>query len=218
MALSPLSVIARGLSVLWTFAAGGMLVEQGPYFAAMSGAELGAICAGLSAPPALLWVLVGNVQQREAIDRRLAEFARGQEELSLQVRLMLNSVQAGGLSTGEVKALGDDSISVIEGEEVSPEFIHRTTQVVDDWLEVEFRNVGGPAHSVMAITEGDTQTRVTNDQVGSWKSVTVSLQTINGIDQPFRFCLSFENERGDEQQQFFRYSGDAVVAISRPTT
>jgi hypothetical protein len=45
----------------------------------------------------------------------------------------------------------------------------------------------------------------------------VSLQTINGTDQPFRFCLNFSNLRGDEQQQFFRYSGEDVVAIHRPS-
>ena len=136
---------------------------------------------------------------------------------------MLNTVQkpqSGGASNQSTVASvsSSSSIQVVEGEEVGPEFLHRSTVIVDDWVEVEFRNVGGPASDVMAITEGDTKTRVTTDKVGSWKSVKVSLQTVNGTDQPFRFCLNFANLRGDEQQQFFRYSGEKVVAIHRPSS
>jgi len=220
---TPISVIARALTVFWVFVAGAVLVAHGGSIAALSLAEICAIVAGLVAPPALLWVLVGSVAQRDMIAHRLDEFARSQAELGLQIRLMLNTVQqsraeAAPEAHGTASSMGGGSIQVMEGEEVGPEFIHRNTLIVDDWLEVEFRNVGGPASRVMAITEGDTETRVTAEQVGSWKSVTVSLQTVNGTDQPFRFCLNFANVRGEEQQQFFRYSGEDVVAIHRPTS
>ena len=218
-----ISVIARALSVLWVFVAGGLVVEQAANFPYMPLGELGAIVAGLVAPLALLWVLVGSVLQRNMIARRMDEFSSAQEEFGLQIRLMLNTVQkqqSGGASnqSSVASVSSSSSIQVVEGEEVGPEFLHRSTVIVDDWVEVEFRNVGGPASEVMAITEGDTKTRVTTDKVGSWKSVKVSLQTVNGTDQPFRFCLNFANLRGDEQQQFFRYSGETVVAIHRPSS
>lgn len=223
MSSTAISVVARALTVLWVFATGALLVEQWSNLSAMRLAELGAVVAGLVAPVALLWVLAGGILQRNTMIQRMDEFERIQDELGLQIRLMLNTVQRPpvGEEPQEDSHHSHDSvgsIQVIEGEEVGPEFIHRSTAVVDDWIEVEFRNVGGPAMRVMAITEGDTQTRVTTDQVGSWKSVKVSLQTINGADQPFRFCLNFANTRGDEQQQFFRYSGEDVVSIHRPTS
>ncbi len=117
---------------------------------------------------------------------------------------------------GNLIADAEQSIEVIEGEEVGPEFIHRSTGIVDGWIEVEFRNVGGPARNLIAITEGDTDTRVDEQSVGSWKSVRVSLQPLGSIDEAFRFCLVFNGPTGDERQQFFRYCVDDVVAIARP--
>jgi hypothetical protein len=216
---SPISVIARALTVLWAFVAGSVMLEQAANFSSMSLGGFGAVVAGLLAPLLLVWVVAGSILQRNMIVQRLEELARTQEEFGLQIRLLMNTVQkpqpdnaADKASTPPVSA-----IQVVEGEEVGPEFIHRSTVIVDDWVEVEFRNVGGPASQVMAITEGDTKTRVTTDTVGSWKSVKVSLQTVNGTDQPFRFCLNFANLRGDEQQQFFRYTGEGIVAIHRPS-
>ena len=227
MNYSPISVIARALTVLWAFVAGSLVLEQAANFPYMPLGEICAIVAGLVAPLALLWVVVGNVLQRNMIDHRMDEFARTTDELGLQIRLMLNAAQkqrqgstadSSSAASDSASDSTDGSIQVVEGEEVGPEFIHRSTVIVGDWIEVEFRNVGGPASDVMAITEGDTKTRVTTDKVGSWKSVKVSLQTVNGTDQPFRFCLNFANLRGDEQQQFFRYSGENVIAIHRPSS
>lgn len=217
---SPTSVVARALTVFWVFVAGSVVLENAAGFSSMSLGGLGAVVAGLLTPLVLVWVVAGSILQRNMIAHRLEELARTQEEFGLQIRLLLNTVQkpqSDDAEAGRANTPASSAIQVVEGEEVGPEFIHRSTAVVDDWLEVEFRNVGGPASQVMAITEGDTKTRVTTDKVGSWKSVKVSLQTVNGTDQPFRFCLNFSNVRGDEQQQFFRYSGEDVVAIHRPS-
>jgi hypothetical protein len=217
---SPISVIARALTVFWVFVAGSVVLENAAGFSSMSLGGLGAVVAGLLAPLLLVWVVAGSILQRNMIAYRLEELARTQEEFGLQIRLLLNTVQKpqpDDAASARADTPASSAIQVVEGEEVGPEFIHRSTAVVDDWVEVEFRNVGGPASRVMAITEGDTKTRVTTDKVGSWKSVKVSLQTVNGTDQPFRFCLNFSNLRGDEQQQFFRYSGEDVVAIHRPS-
>lgn len=226
MNLSPLSVIARALTVAWAFVAGALLMALGPRLGELSLGEIAAIVAGLTTPLILLWVVAGGVLQRQTLTRQLAEFTRRQEELALQLRLLGAAQKGDDAETSppaageadEAESSGGAGITVIEGEEVGPEFIHRSTLVKDEWVEVEFRNVGGPASRVMAITEGDTETRVTAEDVGSWKSVKVSLQTVNGTDQPFRFCLNFANVRGDEQQQFFRYSGEEVVAIQRPSS
>jgi hypothetical protein len=216
---SPISVIARALTVLWAFVAGSVMLEQAANFSSMSLGGFGAVVAGLLAPLLLVWVVAGSILQRNMIVQRLEELARTQEEFGLQIRLLMNTVQKPQPDNAADKAGTPpvSAIQVVEGEEVGPEFIHRSTVIVDDWVEVEFRNVGGPASQVMAITEGDTKTRVTTDTVGSWKSVKVSLQTVNGTDQPFRFCLNFANLRGDEQQQFFRYTGEGIVAIHRPS-
>ncbi|MDH3712364.1 MAG: hypothetical protein OET44_00785 [Gammaproteobacteria bacterium] len=216
MKYTPISVIARALTVFWAFVTGGLILEQAASFSTMSLGGLGAVVAGLLVPMLLLWMMVGSILQRNMIAQRLEALERTQEELGLQIKLILNTVQKPTPDETASSAAGG-SIQVVEGEEVGPEFIHRSTVIVDDWVEVEFRNVGGPASQVMAITEGDTETRVTTDRVGSWKSVKVSLQAVNGTDQPFRFCLNFANLRGDEQQQFFRYSGEGVVAIHRPS-
>ena len=66
------------------------------------------------------------------------------------------------------------------------------------------------------VTEGDTETRVTRQYVSSWQSVRVAMQPVNSADDAFRFCLNFDNARGEEQQQFFRYSSERVTNIGRP--
>lgn len=216
MTRSPLLVIAYAVTALWAFAVGTLTLAQATHWAQLPAAELAAIVAGVLAPPTLLWLGVGIRLQSRNLQQRLSAFERRQEELSLQIRLLLDSVRHTETEGKSGNSGRHPIIQVMEGEDVGPEFIHRNTEVADDWVEVEFRNVGGPASNLMAITEGDTETRVTSDSVGSWKSVRVSLQPVISTDNPFRFCLVFKNARGDEKQQFFRYAVDNVVSISKP--
>lgn len=216
MTSSPLLVIAYALTILWVFVAGSLTVAHASYLAQLPPPEVAAIVAGALAPPTLLWLCVGIRLLSVRMQQRLSEFERQQDELSLQIRLLQSAARHPG-SGGKVGNSGPHSvIQVMEGDEVGPEFIHRSTEVADDWVEIEFRNVGGPASDLMAITEGDTETHVTSDHVGSWKSVRVSLRPVSSTDDPFRFCLVFNNARGVEQHQFFRYAVDDVVSISKP--
>ena len=220
------TVVAFALTVIWITFTGSLMLE---HLDAGGTTQLPLLAAGLSvvvAPLILLWLLTAVSIIRQELSDHQRETLEIQENIFLQLRLLQGAYKevSQQQNLAEPEGINEtdpdgklSEILVTESQQVGPEFIHQQTEFSGNWIELEFRNVGGPAKNVLAITEGDTDTRVSpHSQVDSWKTVKVGLQPISGAEHTFRFCLNFDSDGGLERQQFFQYSKDGVKAISRP--
>lgn len=100
-----------------------------------------------------------------------------------------------------------------------PDFVHQSTHVTAQWIEMTFHNQGGKAAYLDAITEGDTATEVHPQlDIKPGETVAIKLQPVGGSEQSFRFCLNSRSPDSTvEQQQFFRYSSEQIEIIDKPS-
>ncbi|MDE0165422.1 MAG: hypothetical protein OXL36_10025 [Bryobacterales bacterium] len=201
-------IIGFGLSGVWLLAVGVVICFKYSDFGVMSLNEWGDFFAGISAPLALLWLVIGYFQQGEEL-RLNTEVLRAQQlELERQVEETAQLVKAANLQA-QAAQQNLKQLQEREAREAKPEFVYAGGSSSGERIEIDILNRGGEACNIVFQYDGPHESRFSPTELleSNHKAKLVFHQASNQpLVYPILFLISCTDRLGNRHKMSFEHS------------